>query len=212
MTDQGTIRADRRAQHPAARAQAVPRAAHLQRPGRGSSMACAARSRRGPGDLPPTCPPRPAATRRRRPPACSAAARWRAAWPSASPPGPRAWACRSTRSRSRSRPTSMPAASSAWGTGFRPATRRSATWSRSTARHPDDELDELLSIGRAPQPLSRRLRPGVAAQRRPAPQRRGGLTAMDPRLQRRVQRYGWDRAVGGLRARLARPARAGSFR
>ena len=50
--------------------------------------------------------------------------------------------------------------------------------------------------GRAPQPLSGRVRPAIPLQRVRASERQGGLTAMDPRLQRRVQRYGWDRAVG----------------
>src|SRR3954465_3035842 len=44
--------------------------------------------------------------------------------------------CRSGAWRSRSRPTSTPAASSAWATASRPGTPRSATWSRSRARRP----------------------------------------------------------------------------
>ena len=69
------------------------------------------------------------------------------------------------------------------------------------------EIDRAARPGRAPQPLSRRVRPRDAASPRRSPQRPGGLTAMDPRLQRRVQRYGWDRAAAvyehGWQAQLA---------
>ena len=201
--------ADRRAQHPAARAQAEPRAASRAPPAPVSSTACAARSRRDLGASPPTCRPRPAATRRRRHPACSAAAPWRAASPSASRAGRRASACRSTRVEVEVQADFDARGELGMGDGI-PAGYSEVRYVISIDSPAPRRGDRRAArAGPAPQPLSRRVRPGDAASRRRPPQRPGGLTAMHPRLQRRVQRYGWDRAAAAYEPSLAGAAGAG---
>ena len=211
MADARNHPADRRAQRPDARAEAGARASSPAPPGPASSTACAARSRRGRGGSTPTCRPRPAATRRRRHPACSAAAPWRAASPSASRAGRRACGVQIDAVEVEVEADFDARGELGVGEGVaRRLQRGPLPRSRSTARHRRRSSTACSTRVERHSPYLDVFGRAMPLRRGRPPERPGGLTVMDaaPAAARPALRLGSGRCL--LRAALAGPARAGA--